>query len=221
MSNDTFPQHLSEIDDLTRPDHCFLMAADKCLCFGDYTARAGFEVGPTNNLIFNFKKKMDRKGRPEWKYKERAIEAAAEAFSKALNPKFLEKATLVPIPPSRLRDDPLYDDRVLRMLKMIDVEVELDIRELIVQTTIREAAHDGERPGPEGLAALYGIDERLAEPAPKTVALFDDLLVTGASFKAAEIVLKTRFPEVKIYGLFLARRALPSAFEELFGDIAD
>lgn len=214
MSNGTFPQHLSEIDDLTRPDHYYLVDADKCYYFGEYTARAGFAEGPTNDLIHNFKKKMDRRGRPEWRHKERCIKEAAEAFSNALNERFLERATLVPIPPSRMRDDPLYDDRVLRMLELIDAQQELDIRELILQTQSREeAAHDGARLGPEGLARIFGINSRVTNPAPKVIGLFDDLLVTGASYKAAESVLKAKFPAAKFYGLFLARRALPFDFE--------
>lgn len=223
MSNGTFPQNLSEIDELTRADHYYLTEEDKCLFFGEYTARAGFDFGPTNNLIHNFKKPMDRKGKGEWKYKKRAIDAAAAAFSRALNPKFLAKATLVPMPPSRLRDDPLYDDRVLQMVSAIAGK-DLDVRELIVQVNPREAAHEGDRRGPDGLAELYEIDEALAEPTPTIIALVDDVLVTGASFKAGEIVLKNRFPDAKIYGLFIARRVLPPAwegFENLAGLLKD
>lgn len=210
MSNGTFPHLLSEIDDLTRPQHSYLTADDKCYFFGEYTARAGYDAGPTNDLIHNFKKGMDRKGKAEWKYKERSIREAASALSKALNSKFLARATLVPMPPSKAKDDPRYDDRLVRMLLMMDGADKLDIRELLSQTGTREAAaHDGERLGPDQLAALYRVDKKLSKPSPSAIGIFDDLLVTGASFVAARRVLQTHFPEAKIYGIFLARRALP------------
>ena len=212
MSNGTFPQRLTKIDDLSRGDHHYLRPDDDCFFFGEYTARAGFAAGPTNDLIHNFKKPTDRKGRPEWRYKERAIAAAAAAFSSALNPSFLEQAVLIPIPPSKAKTDPRYDDRLVAMLRQIQSGIPIDVREMIVQNGNREgAAHDGDRPGPDELSRLYTLDPALSVPAPRVVGLFDDLLVTGASFVAAKRVVGAQFPGVKVYGLFLARRALPDA----------
>jgi hypothetical protein len=215
MSKDTFPKLLSKIDGLTRGDHFYLAEDDECYFFGDYTTGAGYS-GPTNDLIINFKKQVDRKGRPEWRYKGLAIESASEAFSKALNEKFLLRATLVPMPPSKGKTDPLYDDRLLQMLRGIDSDEDLDIRELIVQDGTRAGgAHGGERIGPQRLAEMYAINEPIAAPVPKAIGLFDDTLVTGASFKAAQSVLAARYPGVKIYGFFLARRVLPVDDEPL------
>lgn len=56
MSNGTFPKRLTEIDDLTRQEHSFLTEDDRCFYFGEYSARAGYAAGPTNQLIHNFKK---------------------------------------------------------------------------------------------------------------------------------------------------------------------
>ncbi|WP_020086031.1 hypothetical protein [Hyphomicrobium zavarzinii] len=218
MSNGTFPKLLTEIDELTLPQHSYLTAEDKCYFFGEYTARAGYAAGPTNDLIHNFKKGTDRKGKAEWKYKERSISEAAAALSKALNPKFLEKATLVPMPPSKGKGDPRYDDRLVRMLRQMDGADKLDIREVLLQTATREAAaHDGQRLGPDELGKLYVVDKGLVAPAPSAIGIFDDLLVTGASFVAAKRVLAAQFPNAKIYGIFLARRALPDP--EQFFDI--
>ena len=187
MSNGTFPQRLTEIDDLTRPDHSYLRPEDRCLYFGEYTARAGYNAGPTNQFILNFKKGMDRRGKPEWRYKERSITEAAAAFTKAINPAFLAQATLVPIPPSKAKNDPRYDDRIVRTLQQIQCKTRLDIRELLFQIGTREAAaHDGARLNPDELAAMYRIDEAVAAPAPAVIGLFDDLMVTGASFVAAK-----------------------------------
>ncbi len=110
------PIRLSKIDDLTRADHTFIEAEDECLYLGEYTARKGCQFSDTNQLIFNFKKPMDRRGQPRWDYKGRAVEKAGREMREALdalNPKWLSIATLVPMPPSKVKSDPMYDDRLI------------------------------------------------------------------------------------------------------------
>jgi hypothetical protein len=41
------------------------------------------------------------------------------------------------------------------------------------------------------------------------------VLVTGASFRAGKAVIQAKYPGVKVYGLFLARRAIPPEFEAI------
>ena len=67
-SSATFPNRLTKIDDLTRPDHAHLTADDACYFIGEYTARQGYSYSPTNNLILNFKKSVDRRHRREWHF---------------------------------------------------------------------------------------------------------------------------------------------------------
>jgi hypothetical protein len=211
----TSPPQLSEIDELTRSDHTYLTEDDECFFFGEYTARGGFSVGETNDFIHNFKKGMERKARPrEWRYKTHAITLASGALSKRLAANFLKRATLVPMPPSKGKDDPLYDDRLVQMLQGISAGHPVDVRELLLQNGSRaQGAHGGARPGPDGLEAIYYINPDCAAPAPTLVGLFDDLLVTGASFRAGKAVIQARYPGVKVYGIFLARRAIPAEFE--------
>ena len=206
-SNDTFPRHLTEIDDLSRPDHSWLTSTDNCLFLGEYTARKGFSFSATNRVIFNFKKSADRRGRPEWRHKERAIADVAQAFGAAINPQWLAVATLVPMPPSKAKSDPLYDDRVVRMLRSIPSAHPLDIRELLVQRQSMAAAHDADvRPTPDDIAAGYQVDETLATPPPSIIGLFDDVMTTGAHYVGARRVLANRFPLAAILGFFIARR---------------
>ena len=55
----------------------FCCRADEVIhYFGEYTARKGFNHSETNQLILNFKKKMDRRGLLEWRYKTAAIDTA-------------------------------------------------------------------------------------------------------------------------------------------------
>ena len=56
------------------------------------------------------------------------------------------------------------------------------------------------------IQAGYRMDETLTTPEPSFVAIVDDVLTTGAHFRAASSVLASRFPTVQIVGLFIARR---------------
>lgn len=206
-SASTFPQRLTKIDDLTRPDHWYLEPEDDCYFFGEYTARRGYAFSPTNNLVLNFKKSVTTRGTPQWYYKEQAVQQAAAAFRAALDDRDLDGMTFVPIPPSKAKTDPLYDDRLTQMLRTIRPARPLDIRELILQTRSTEPAHGSEtRPTPADLEALYEIDPTLIAPPPREIAIVDDILTTGAHFRAVKACLGRAFPEIRIIGLFLARR---------------
>lgn len=201
---------LSKVDDLTRRDHFFLKPEDQCFYLGEYTARKGYLFSPTNKLIINLKKPMDRKGKPEWSFKTQAIEDAGRQLREAIqvvNPNWLATATLVPIPPSKIRSDPGYDDRLWGVLHSLSQGLRVDIRELIAQRQNTQAAHGSTtRPRLSELTANYVIDEKLTEPKPHVIGIVDDVLTTGAHFKAAQQVLRARFPDIPLCGFFIARR---------------
>jgi predicted amidophosphoribosyltransferase len=150
---------------------------------------------------------MDRRGRSEWVWKDRALNQAAAAFRTALNKDYLDVATFIPIPPSKAKSDPLYDDRMTRMLRAIRPQPPLDVRELILQTQSTDAAHDqAVRPRPDEIVARYQLDPNLLPPPPQAIAICDDVLTTGAHYRAAHTVLGQAFPGVRMVGLFIARR---------------
>jgi hypothetical protein len=212
-SASTFPQRLTKIDDLTRPDHSYLTAADDCYFLGEYSARKGYRFSTTNNLIINLKKPMDRQGRTEWPYKARAIQTVAEALRAALNDRARRTLTFVPVPPSKARTDPLFDDRLLQVLHGVWPGQATDVRELIVQPASSDAAHDRDnRPRPAELEYRYVIDRGLLRPAPQILAVVDDLVTTGAHFVAMKTMLRREFPDTQIVGVFIARR-VPEAVD--------
>lgn len=199
-------KRILKIDALTLPDHHYLDAQDICFYASEYTAGEGHAYSNTNQLIHNFKKTMDKRGTAQWQYKERAIQQATNIFRAAIKPD--AKITFVPVPPSKAKNDPLYDDRLLRLLQMTCVGRHADIRELVVQLQSVEAAHlANRRPTPDELVANYRLDESLTEPAPQTVFIVDDVLTTGCHYKAVRQLLMQCFPQAQIAGFFLARRA--------------
>ena len=202
-----FPSRFTKIDELTRPDHYWLTEEDQCFYLGEYTARQGYAYSATNNLILNFKKALDRRHKREWRYKELAIQQAAAAFRNALGTEPTATLMFVPVPPSRGRKDPLHDDRVTRMLRAMWSGQAVDVREIVVQEESTDAAHEAlARPTPQQIAAGYRIDGALAIPKPAVIAIVDDVLTTGAHFRAASTVLTARFPAAQVFGLFITRR---------------
>ena len=82
------------------------------------------------------------------------------------------------------------------------------MRELVVQRETLPASHENEeRTEIPELIANYYIDGTIAENPRSNIIIFDDLLTTGRHFKAMQAVLSHQYPTVRIYGLFVARRA--------------
>ncbi|MHB8732287.1 MAG: hypothetical protein ACYDAB_10925 [bacterium] len=186
-----------------------MTADDVCYFLGEYTARKGYAFSKTNDVILNFKKSLEKRGTPEWRWKLWAIETAAATFRTALDDKDLNTITFVPVPPSKARDDPLYDDRLIQMLRAIRRTPLLDVRELVIQTRTMLAAHESDRrPTPEELESVYTIDQQLCVAPPRAeIAIVDDVLTTGLHFRAMKSQLTRVFPAAKIVGMFIARRA--------------
>lgn len=210
----------SKVDALILPDHYYLNDNDECYFLGEYTARKGFNYSETNQLIYNFKKSPEVKGTPQWRYKQKAMTEAGIALRQVLahesNLQWLKSTTLIPVPPSKAKTDPLYDDRMLRVLQVLGNNLALDIRELVLQHDSTSAAHESDdRPTPDELIVNYYVDEEVCDPEPTNIAVFDDLLTTGCHFRAIKSVLQARFPAVRIVGIFIARRVPESEDESI------
>ena len=189
--------------DLSRRNHRYLSCDDHCYALMKYTARGGYQYSEPNQLIFNLKKPLSQQGQF---YKRKAIDDVADMLLSSLNRRWAQEITWTPIPPSHAKDHPEYDDRLLQVLRKLASELALDIRELIWQKESAQPSHSSAlRPSPDEIAANYSIDESLTAPVPQKIALFDDVITTGAHFKAAQKVLKQRFPEMTIGGIFIAR----------------
>lgn len=193
------------IDELTLNDHWYLTKNDNCFYLGEYTARQGYAYSNTNQLIINFKKSVDRAGKPEYQHKTNAIEAIANDLNLLIDPSTI---TFVPVPPSKAKSDPLYDDRLIKTLDIFkQANGHTDYRELVVQTNSYKASHDtDDRPTPDELINIYEVDAKLVEGVRQGIVIFDDVITTGCHFNAMKHVLGDRFPNHDIMGLFIARR---------------
>jgi predicted amidophosphoribosyltransferase len=200
---------LTEIDARSLSRYRHLEAGDRCFYLRDYTPRRGFLHGETNALIWDLKRSPVWRGTALWRWKQRALARLARELARGLPAAWLARATLVPIPPSRVRGDPLYDDRMLAALALLAREtapVGADVRQLVVQTASTRSSSRGERRlSPREIAAVYRVDEAAASPRPRAIGLCDDVLSTGAHFRAAKDLLVRRFPGTEVRGFFFAR----------------
>lgn len=223
---------LTLLGDHERRDHYHLHEDSRCYFGGEYTPYEhtngeNWNYSPTNRLIANFKKKMDRADRPEWRYKQEAIQLVASRFARAFKWDRLHAkgVALVPIPPSKAHDDPMYDPRMVQMLEALvaQVALPLDIRDCLRFDGSHEASHEAQvRPTPDQLHEALRFSNRRGRPEapPGLIFLFDDMLTTGAHFVAASRKLSEKFPDTRIVGNFIARRILPNPFDD-FDDLDD
>lgn len=210
-----------KIDDSNRGDHYHLNAEHECYFFYEFTAGKMAGHSPGNQLIRNLKKSVSRSHLPEYRYKNQAIAESAAflnaAFKKGSS--VLDKSVVCPIPPSKVRGDPEYDDRMLQIAKRACQGTGGVCLELLQQTQSYAAAHHqqaGDRPKPVDLAAIYQLAGPLDKPV---VILVDDMLTTGAHSVAARNVILQAYPQTRVIGFFMTRRALPDPaadFEAIF-----
>lgn len=181
---------------LCNEDHCYYM--------GDYTIGQSYAYSDTNQFILNLKKEVDK---PETQlvYKRQAIVKAGSALASALS-KPIGGLCLVPMPPSKSSDHPLYDDRIFKACMYAkSKQPKIEVVELLSQEVSRDSLHSGATARDvDALALNLKLSGQLPESC-QAVFLVDDVIKSGASFKAAQIKIKEIYPNIPVYGFFLAR----------------
>lgn len=210
--DDSWTGSLRTVTDLERPDHHLLRPEDFCYFAGEYTPRAGFGASATNQLITNLKKRPSLRTTNQWPHKQRAIADAAASIKAGLNVNALPDILFIPIPPSKLPTDPEYDDRMTEIARRIGPNV----REAIYLAEPRDAAHAGDDVRDwQALKAKLRLHADWLQPVPRYIALVDDMLTTGCSYRACESLLRDYLPAapiVPIFGLFVSRRKPANPF---------
>ncbi len=206
---------LRRVDESNRAVHRYLMPDDECYFLHEYTARAGYAHSAVNQFIHNLKKSPTKRLEPQYQHKLQAIERAIAEFKAvfASSSNLYAECTFVPMPPSQAPGAAEYDDRMWQVVQGICKEANADARELISQTNSYDPAHLANtynRIKPKELQALYRLD---TNPPKPTVLLFDDVLTTGTHFRAAKSAIVTNYHEVRVVGLFIARRVFPDQTE--------
>lgn len=197
---------LTKIDELTRGQHYHLTDDDHCYFFGEYTARQGYSFSDTNSLIHNFKKGVDKRGLPEWAYKEAAVRRIAQLVNSITN---TDALTFVPVPPSKCPTDPAYDGRLIDVLRTCQsTKRNVEFKELVTQRISMQASHIAEnRPTPAQIEQNYIFNTTASVGIRDIIVIFDDVLTAGSHYKAMKNIIRQNLPGKSIVGVFVARTA--------------
>lgn len=186
---------LTPIEGSMLTDHHFLEPSDECYFLWDYCPARPDD--PETKLIRDFKLPPGTRSRS----KAKAIQRAAVALSAAIPEPWRRQATFVPLPPSKTPSHPGYDARVIHLLRWVIPG--LDIQEILQAGTDSAALQKGISPLDRAtnlVATIHG------DPLSETIVLVDDVITSGAHFKAAVTALKGHVSQSqKVIGLFLAR----------------
>lgn len=204
------PNRLQRIDDQLLSKHHCLNPEDECYFFGEYAGRMGCQHSPMNQLIFNFKKPLDRRDKPDWQYKGRAIKEVVTILTTLNAWDKIKTFMWVPMPSSKTKEDPAYDDRLTAVLQEIAKSYPLlNIREILINSVGRISAHDSvRRPTVDEHYDAFKIDTKKLIKSTNNIIIFDDVITTGASFKAAQRKLKEVYPDARVIGIFIARSVI-------------
>lgn len=203
-------KNLQIIDELLKKEHIYLEIEDECYFLLSYTSGFSYDYSKDNSIICNLKKGVEKKKNPqEWKHKENAIKQIAQMLEQVqIDTFFSKKVTFVPIPPSKIKTDPKYDDRLVNILQQVGGG-NLDVREIILQKENTESYHHSDkRRNPYQIQENYIVDESECNDVNQIMIVFDDMITTGAHYKAVKNLLQKRFPSKRIKGLFVSRRVI-------------
>lgn len=219
-------RELVKIDIAVKAEHAALRwPDDECYYLFDFYPGKRYGFDPGNDLVKNFKRRVDRSDGAALNRKDWAMQDIAYLLGPALTSLFdPATTTFVPVPPSATRSTPLYDDRVAELLRLA-CPATADIRELVVCRQEREPVHfSAERPSAEELLANYELGEgaggvgelgaaalnaaAAVEPVRERIVVFDDVITSGNHFVACKRFLLGHFPGRQVVGVFVARRAL-------------
>lgn len=198
---------------------------DECYYYGEYVARAGWQQGFFNNLIFNLKADVIANPRRA-KYKRQAIDECAQylADGQISHDVLRHSVTLVPVPCSKPPGHARYDDRMVRILHGVQQKVggTLDIREVVQTTVERQAQHERNegRATVDELLQTMAVDHAaIAQPLRPTVIVVDDVFTLGTSFVAMKRLLHGLPSVQRVIGVSIARTVWPAPdFSDFFGD---
>lgn len=203
--------NLIQIDFLTLFDHSNLDLNDDCFYFMEYP-RGGIEYNRGNavvSFIMNFKKSVTREGFSDWKYKKYAIDEVSKRILSNIPYIFgpWDSFTLIPIPPSKKRDHPEYDDRLVKaLLNVKGVEEACQVIDLFQNINNLVPSHIAAvRPSKDEIKSNLSIDNTKIHLLRPTILLFDDVLTNGTHFKACKELLLAINPHFRVIGIFIAR----------------
>jgi len=202
---------MTKLIELDNDDYRYLSDDDRCFYYGEYTSGGGFGKSETNRQILNLKKKPTCPS-GELYYKRAAYEYWGRILAASMDIKADSQVTFVPMPCSKPAGHLEFDDRMLKVLQhMARGKPPIDIRPILTQKALRQSQHEGGgRLTPSQLLESMAIDQtQVMVPARATVVIVDDVITMGASFNAAQSLIRKVAGVHHVIGVFLAKTVWP------------
>ena len=188
-----------------------LHAEDRCFYYRDYTVGGGYKCSETNQLIFNLKKTNEAvfENPALKKYKDEAIchfvNESCYFFDNLIKQGGEIPILLVPVPPSSVKSDKAYDDRLMQVVTLLSKRYpSLFIDEALSVTETLQPSHLN---GPRRIDAFRSVlkFEKHCSVKPELIVIVDDVITSGAHYIACKSILSKHFPDTDIIGLFWAK----------------
>lgn len=172
----------------------------------------GFSESVANSRIDNFKKKPEKyKDNPTvWKYKISEIQNFSLDVARLLNgPDFKRTissfggAALIPIPTSKPKSSENYDTRLINLCRSVTIKVpNVWIDDVFDVTRQVKPSHEGGSRQVDFLKNVITFGELSRETG--LVILIDDVITKGTHYVACRDLIREKYPEISIIGVFLA-----------------
>ena len=173
---------------------------DNCFHAREYMSHGGYEASETNQLITNLKWGLEYRNTPRWPHKLRAIDRWSEELSTTIQ----DGDTVACIPCSKCRSDPHYDPRVEWILEALQKRREIRTERPIERVISAQSMHSGGDRHPDLIYECLGWKGFEGDP-PDMIILIDDVITSGASFKACQRLILEHHRAMEVCGLFWAR----------------
>lgn len=175
-----------------------------CYIAREYISRGGYQASDDTNMIMNFKMGINVSSKRLY-YRDMAIKQFADELLELFQTDNFINQTIIVIPSSKIKTDIEYDDRMDKVCAILRNNPNIHIIEPIRRKYSRQSRHtvDTKRDINSEYNELEWIcsewDNNIS-----TVVILDDIITSGASFKACQNLILQHYPNINIFGVFWA-----------------
>ena len=149
------------------------------------------------------------------RYKQSAIERFAVDLRRLLS-QSSNKLAIIPAATSRRKNDEDYDDRLVKACSLASAPLpNVDCWDIFdLAQSVPSASREGGTRDPKAIASNILITQRFDANQYDHILIIDDVITTGAHFKACQEVIYSAFGK-KAFGVFWARTESPTEAAQL------
>ena len=196
-----------KVTDISAANHRCLERDDFCIYYRTKERHVYNNFTETNSILANFKKRPSHcRGNTQMAmYKERGIETVTRDVAGFFESNPGMSFLLIPAITSKACDDPEFDNRLIRVCSNVAKALpNVCCADLLYVGSSILSAHSGGARDVSYIASQIGVRGGFDMRGFDRVFIFDDVLTTGAHFKACQWALAKAYG-IRAYGIFWAR----------------